>query len=167
MTTPLPPCIDCQRPMRRRSEPTDGRPIHQGRGRCQTCYERARLRQRKSRATMTDQEREERRAANIAAATRARRKRLAALASPEPIAEDWKDRAECPTVGPYIFEDAELWPAAKALCSRCPVARSCLEAALDEEAGTPASYRAGVRGGLTPADRRSLDRLRRRQEPAA
>src|SRR5699024_10730500 len=93
-TKPLPPCITCQRPMRSRRDPADGRPIHQGRGRCQTCYERGRLRKRKSRATMTDQEREERRAANIAAATRARRKRLAALANPEPITEGWTDRAE-------------------------------------------------------------------------
>lgn len=169
MTKPLPPCIDCQRPLRRRSEPAgDGRVLHQARGLCGACYERTYGRIRRSRARLTDEDREQRRRQQLAKTMQRRRARLAAHIPAAPIEEGWEQRATCLTVGPDVFDDPTHTAAARALCDACPSRRSCLEAALIEEAGTPASYRAHLRGGLTPGERVRLENLRRdRQEPAA
>ncbi|MFD8320750.1 WhiB family transcriptional regulator [Kitasatospora purpeofusca] len=71
----------------------------------------------------------------------------------------WQDQAACnPTehnpVDPETFfpgpEDTDRIATAKALCAQCPVARACLDAAL--EAGDTH----GVRGGLTEEQREPL-----------
>ncbi|MER7702372.1 WhiB family transcriptional regulator [Kitasatospora sp. NPDC097605] len=71
----------------------------------------------------------------------------------------WQDQAVCnPTeynpVDPETFfpgpEDTDKIATAKALCAQCPVARACLDAAL--EAGDTH----GVRGGLTEEEREPL-----------
>lgn len=54
-----------------------------------------------------------------------------------------------PEVGEHASE-------ALAICAGCPVSAECLEAAL----AVPAWDDHGVRGGLTPADRRRLRRQR-------
>lgn len=43
-------------------------------------------------------------------------------------------------------------------CSRCPVAEECLAEALEAEDGTPVTWRSGIRGGLSPHERRSYER---------
>lgn len=45
---------------------------------------------------------------------------------------------------------------AKALCDGCPIKTACLADALDEESQTSARRAFGIRGGLTPAERRQL-----------
>lgn len=46
--------------------------------------------------------------------------------------------------------------AAVAICTPCPVRAACLDAAMAEEADAGACYRAGIRGGLTAAQRAEL-----------
>ncbi|MFJ9841725.1 WhiB family transcriptional regulator [Kitasatospora sp. NPDC101155] len=71
----------------------------------------------------------------------------------------WQDRAVCnPTeynpVDPETFfpgpEEADKIATAKALCAQCPVARTCLDAALE----TGDTH--GIRGGLTEEEREPL-----------
>ncbi|MFF2616859.1 WhiB family transcriptional regulator [Kitasatospora sp. NPDC058046] len=71
----------------------------------------------------------------------------------------WQDQAVCtPTeynpVDPETFfpgpEDADRIATAKALCAQCPVARACLDAALE----TGDTH--GIRGGLTEEEREPL-----------
>ncbi|MFJ4184171.1 WhiB family transcriptional regulator [Kitasatospora sp. NPDC089509] len=71
----------------------------------------------------------------------------------------WQDQAVCtPTeyhpVDPEAFfpgpEDADKIATAKALCAQCPVARACLDAALE----TGDTH--GIRGGLTEEEREPL-----------
>ncbi|SDM47189.1 Lsr2 protein [Streptomyces sp. cf386] len=69
-------------------------------------------------------------------------------------AADWRLRAAC------RGQDTEQWfgqiheiGAALAICARCPVRDMCLYECMREEVP---SYRYGVRGGLTAADRRRL-----------
>ncbi|MFD7902940.1 WhiB family transcriptional regulator [Kitasatospora sp. NPDC059747] len=73
----------------------------------------------------------------------------------------WQDQAACnPTehnpVDPEAFfpgpEDAGKITTAKALCAQCPVARACLDAALE----TGDTH--GIRGGLTEEEREPLHR---------
>ncbi|MFD6425082.1 WhiB family transcriptional regulator [Streptomyces sp. NPDC060198] len=45
---------------------------------------------------------------------------------------------------------------AKAICLACLIREDCLGDALDEEEGTGASTRQGIRGGLTPRQRYDL-----------
>ncbi|WEH40759.1 WhiB family transcriptional regulator [Streptomyces sp. AM 2-1-1] len=45
---------------------------------------------------------------------------------------------------------------AKAICLSCPIREDCLADALAEEAGTGASTRQGIRGGLTAKQRYTL-----------
>lgn len=81
---------------------------------------------------------------------------------------DWRNLAAC------IDEDPELFfpvgstgPAidqverAKAICRRCPVTEQCLEWALDT------NQDAGVWGGLSEDERRSLRRSRQRRRRLA
>lgn len=113
-----------------------------------------------------DNERARAAAANSAKARR-RRERLTTLTTPQPIEPGWRERAACLEAGPYAFADPDHTDAVKAMCSSCPVARSCLEAAMQEERHQPMAYRAYMRGGLTPAERTSLDRIRRPRKDAA
>lgn len=47
---------------------------------------------------------------------------------------------------------------AKAICDRCAVKTTCLDAALDEEGTTAANMRGSIRGGMTPTERWALGR---------
>jgi len=77
---------------------------------------------------------------------------------------DWRDEAACRD------EDAELFfpigttgvaleqvAAAKRICARCPVQEDCLEFAL------ASNQEAGIWGGLTEDERRTLKRARQRR----
>lgn len=72
-------------------------------------------------------------------------------------AYDWRRDAACLGHGdiflpPHTETDPSPFQARK-LCDRCPVWKACLDSAMTEE-GTADQYRrAGVRGGLTPAER--------------
>lgn len=70
---------------------------------------------------------------------------------------DWAEEAACRTSHPDLFfpETVRGDNHAKAICSRCPVRTECLNHALD----TDEKY--GVWGGLTPRERRRLQRNRR------
>lgn len=93
---------------------------------------------------------------------------------------DWTEEAECATypktvfypiivddAGVEWFDDGTIWEAygdtssfydeAKGLCSRCPVRAACLEHSLVEK------ERYGMWGGLTPIERRRIERTARRQ----
>jgi WhiB family transcriptional regulator, redox-sensing transcriptional regulator len=81
------------------------------------------------------------------------------------VNDDWTSYAACrqPGVDPeWFFPVGDAGPAlddvaaAKAVCARCLVARECLDWAL--RVGEPA----GVWGGTTPEERRTL-RVRRRE----
>jgi hypothetical protein len=68
----------------------------------------------------------------------------------------WQDRASCARVRPETFYPVEGGDTkrAKAYCAVCPVWRECLTYGLDEEHG--------IWGGLNAAERKRLQRLRRR-----
>ncbi len=80
---------------------------------------------------------------------------------------DWRERSACRDVDPTVMTpepDTYMTPAAnralaaayvtaRAVCAGCPVTRVYLETALAGERGTAAQMRAGVAGGLTPAER--------------
>lgn len=91
----------------------------------------------------------------------------------------WIDEAECTgypyaTFFPYIidddgaewYDDGTIWEAygdtssfydeARAICSTCPVRLECLEDAMETK------ERFGMRGGLTPIERRRIERKERR-----
>lgn len=58
---------------------------------------------------------------------------------------------------PPSYPSQPIYRGAGTYCGRCPVQRSCLEAALVEEAAmTASSRRWGMRGGLTPGQRERL-----------
>lgn len=170
-----PECANCDRPMRTRNEPDDGRVIHQARGLCSACYSRLRAdegytppprppRPRKDPAEVAKQ-----RAASIAHANNIRHKRIATFLTPTTIRPNWEEKAVCQQVGFWVFDnpaDPELTAEARAICGTCPVRRSCVESSLLEEQGQPQSYRAGIRGGLTPHERVSLERQRRKKDAA-
>jgi WhiB family redox-sensing transcriptional regulator len=71
----------------------------------------------------------------------------------------WRDRAACLGENPELFfPDGNTGPArlqtekAKAVCRRCPVVEACLTWAMDS------GQDAGVWGGLSEAERRTLKR---------
>lgn len=68
---------------------------------------------------------------------------------------NWWDEAECRYVGMEIFFDTNT-VAAKQVCSVCPIAKQCLDAAMTEEYGTGKDKRFGVRGGLSARGRYRL-----------
>lgn len=82
--------------------------------------------------------------------------------------ERWHDRAACRGLGTdHFFPQGEIGTAAQVvyreaarICARCPVIEQCLRHALQAEGDTPAKSRAGVFGGLTPAQRHALHRDR-------
>lgn len=75
-----------------------------------------------------------------------------------PHDEPWRELAACDGQPPQPFDDLTLQ--GRLTCSTCPVRSECLEAAMLEEGRTRASYRAGLRGGLAPADRVALQSFR-------
>lgn len=70
------------------------------------------------------------------------------------VSEDWTAQARCPEVDTDLFfpEKGGANRDAKRICNTCPVARSCLEWALDQ------GERFGVWGGLAEGERRILVR---------
>jgi hypothetical protein len=74
----------------------------------------------------------------------------------------WQEQAECLDRDPDIwFPDSELESAytqARAICTTCPVIEQCRKDAMTKEAGQGITSRFGMRGGLTPAERLTLDR---------
>jgi WhiB family redox-sensing transcriptional regulator len=80
------------------------------------------------------------------------------------VNDDWTSFAACrqPDVDPeWFFPVGDIGPAlgevamAKAVCAGCPVARECLEWALRE------GEAAGIWGGATPEERRTIRTGRR------
>lgn len=81
---------------------------------------------------------------------------------------DWRHRAACIGEDPELFfpigstgTALEQVDAAKAVCGRCPVTDDCLEWALET------NQDAGVWGGLSEDERRSLRRSRQRRRRLA
>lgn len=79
----------------------------------------------------------------------------------------WPSYAACLEADPELFFPiGETGPAlvqieeAKAVCARCPVRQQCLQWALDTE------QHAGIWGGMSEMERRSLRRRRRAASPA-
>lgn len=81
-------------------------------------------------------------------------------------ASTWVDDAAClahfATFFPQQENDADT-ERAKRICQVCPVRQACLNAAMAEEKSAETVVRAGVRGGLTPAERASASRRARRK----
>jgi WhiB family redox-sensing transcriptional regulator len=82
------------------------------------------------------------------------------MTRPDP---DWAQQAACASADPELFfwPDNERGPSrrrredlAKRVCRPCPVRAECLAAAFREETRIPGAHRYGIRGGLTPAERR-------------
>ncbi|MDA8271950.1 MAG: WhiB family transcriptional regulator [Actinomycetota bacterium] len=66
------------------------------------------------------------------------------------------ESAACKGMDPAIFHPAhrDLAAGARAVCHSCPVKKECLERALDY------NERQGIRGGLTPLQRRRFSKCR-------
>lgn len=82
--------------------------------------------------------------------------------------DTWRSRAACRNLDPDLFfpvgetgDALEQVEAAKAVCRVCPVQQECLEYAL------AANEQAGIWGGTTEAERRSIRRRRARERGAA
>lgn len=74
-------------------------------------------------------------------------------------AHHWRDNAACSGLGDlFVPRDEKSADAneARLICGRCPVRQECLDAAMKEEGQTDEYRRAGVRGGLTPAERAEM-----------
>lgn len=79
--------------------------------------------------------------------------------------DDWRNEALCAFYGrqtgnfdlwfPEDGDGEELEQQAKTICGNCPVRQQCLRWVFDH----PQNY--GIFGGLTPADRRKLERQAR------
>ncbi len=74
----------------------------------------------------------------------------------EEVAADWRAQAACTGFQPLFFANGELGGEtarrAKEICDTCPVSTECLEFALET------NQRAGIWGGATEDERRSLRR---------
>lgn len=77
---------------------------------------------------------------------------------------DWRTRAACSTADPELFFPIGTTgpalgqvEAAKRVCAGCPVREDCLEFAL------ASNQEAGIWGGLTEDERRTLKRARQRR----
>jgi hypothetical protein len=92
-------------------------------------------------------------------------------------ASDWHHRALCAQPA-YAGQQEDLWfteikhkqaiAEAVRLCHTCPVRQDCLKDAIADEGDAAKSRRYGVRGGLTPHQRRRLfEELRTRTDSAA
>lgn len=75
--------------------------------------------------------------------------------------DDWRDHAACSGLGDMFLPRNESNADStepKRICAACPVQQQCLAAAMREEGSVDQFRRAGVRGGLTPAERATLAR---------
>lgn len=100
------------------------------------------------------------------------------LSAPAPVeaGEEWRLYAECGPGDTDLFysKDPVEKRAALAMCHDCPVRRDCLAEAMEQETGVDLHGRYGIRGGMTPVQRRELARSmnphparRRRNTPTA
>lgn len=73
------------------------------------------------------------------------------------VPADWPDRAECKDSDPGLWfpnpANQTAYDTAREICQRCVVQGDCLAAALREERDGLVH---GMRGGLTPPERRKL-----------
>lgn len=78
---------------------------------------------------------------------------------------EWRLYAECGPGDTELFfsKDPVEKRAALAICGDCPVARECLAEVMAQEKGVDLHGRYGIRGGLTPSERRDLSREQQRQ----
>lgn len=86
--------------------------------------------------------------------------------------ETWLGRAKCKDAetsafyedslrdGRDVTEDELHLSVIDFYCERCPVRRQCLELALESEGSAPPKHRFGIKAGLTPAQRYSINRRR-------
>ncbi|MGW7196611.1 WhiB family transcriptional regulator [Streptomyces chryseus] len=73
----------------------------------------------------------------------------------------WHDDAACATNPEPFFKDhGGSAAAARRYCQECPVRIECLNQAMTTESGIGFGMRAGIWGGLTPAERWDRDRVR-------
>lgn len=75
--------------------------------------------------------------------------------------DNWRDHAACIGLGDLFLPRDEHHVDStepKRICGTCPVQQQCLDSALAEEGNVDQFRRAGVRGGLTPAERATLAR---------
>jgi WhiB family transcriptional regulator, redox-sensing transcriptional regulator len=74
-----------------------------------------------------------------------------------PIDPHWRDQALCAETDPEVFfpEPGESADKARSICAQCPVRADCLTDALARR-----DVAFGVRGGLSPVERRALIRDR-------
>src|SRR6266496_5772971 len=89
-------------------------------------------------------------------------------ATRDPLSTQWVERARCANVDPDLFFPLgstgpflEQIRTAKGICWLCPVKRECLEWALATD------QQAGIWGGLTEDERRTLRQGARREEIGA
>jgi hypothetical protein len=59
--------------------------------------------------------------------------------------------------GLFFSEGATEQAVAKAVCATCPLIDACRDRAMTAEKGVPETFRFGVFGGTTPAERAALD----------
>ncbi|MFD6163733.1 WhiB family transcriptional regulator [Oerskovia sp. NPDC060287] len=94
------------------------------------------------------------------------------LASREP--EDWRLDAKCrdwdhALQGDPWHPDSDLpgaYDDARRICAGCPVASTCLQAAVDAESSSYGALRFGMYGGTTPAERSAVLRKQQRERAA-
>ena len=91
------------------------------------------------------------------------------LLTPAPIRHGWQDDALCTEIGfhAYFVPSGEYPKAALRACGSCPVARDCLETAMNMEQGHMGDLRTGLWGGLKAKERRQLERARRAEKQRA
>jgi hypothetical protein len=84
-------------------------------------------------------------------------------------AVNWRTHAACQDVDPEVMFPGKVIAdinEAKRVCAACPVLAECLTAAMAEEGATAKENRWGVRGGLTPTQRRRKYEQRAAQDKA-
>ncbi|MEU0181819.1 WhiB family transcriptional regulator [Streptomyces sp. NPDC006207] len=87
----------------------------------------------------------------------------------------WMNQARCRTVGgPDLMnhdavgnKGARLDAKAKQVCAPCPVREQCLNYAMQAEGTYAVSFRGGIYGGTTPAERAAIARPSRAKGAAA
>lgn len=66
---------------------------------------------------------------------------------------EWQQLANCATTDPELFfSDFGTYDTARKVCAFCPVRAQCLQEALEQ------NETFGMRGGLTPTERRQMQR---------
>lgn len=66
------------------------------------------------------------------------------------MSHEWQDEAACTSTDPELFFTPTLEKYAKQVCAGCPVAKQCLQYALE------GNLDSGVYGGLSEAERKQM-----------